>query len=401
MSDTLPAIRAPGPEAASAFAVVGIGVTDFGDDYRAARAASPDYVAPDAASLASRAFERALADSGLTLSQVDGLCASFTYGGPEPASFAETLGIEASHVMAGGGMMPFQSALEAVAAGACHTMAIVHALPSRAIGRNYGGQTYGGSGRDSYYYYHPWGFSSQAAHWALMFTYYAHTYGATEADLGAVAVTVRSHAQRNENAIMRLPMTVEDYLASRYIVRPMRLFDLCLVNDGAVCVIVTGRDRARDLVHHPVLVAGWGNAYVHDSKMHEMVKERLRPQLADAGAQALGMAGLSAADVDHFEGYDASTIHLVNQLEGYGFAEPGEGLEFWKAGQATFGGSLPTNTGGGMLSESYLQGWNLIAEIVRQLRHEAGDRQVEGAEVSLFSFATTESAHPIVFVRER
>ncbi len=113
------------------------------------------------------------------------------------------------------------------------------------------------------------------------------------------------------------------------------------------------------------------------------------------------MAGLTVTDVDHFEGYDASTIHLVNQLEGYGFAEPGHGLEFWKAGHTTLGGTIPTNTGGGMLSESYLQGWNLIAEVVRQLRHEAGERQIEDAEVSLFSFATTDSAHPIVFTRAR
>jgi acetyl-CoA acetyltransferase len=390
-----------GPPAAGAYAIVGLGETDFGDDYRAARSGGPEYVAPDAETLGRRAFERALADSGLALQDVDGLCASFTYGGPEPASFAEMLGIEPRYVMRGGGMMPFGSALEALAAGACQTMAIVHSLPSRASGRNYGGQTYSGSGRDSYYYYHPWGWSSQAAHWAFMFTYYAATYGVTEADLGEVAVTIRSHAARNENAIMRTPMTIDDYLASRYIVRPMRLLDLCLVNDGAVCVILTDRDRAGDRPHHPVLVAGWGNAYVQDSKMHEMVRERLRPQLASAGAQALGMAGLKVTDVDHFEGYDASTIHLVNQLEGYGFAEPGHGLEFWKAGHTALGGTIPTNTGGGMLSESYLQGWNLIAEVVRQLRHESGDRQIEDAEVSLFSFATTESAHPIVFTRAR
>jgi acetyl-CoA acetyltransferase len=401
MTDTSSLISAPSRDAAGKYAVVGVGTTDFGDDYRASRAGGPEYVPPDSETLARRAFEHALADSGLALGDVDGLCASFTYGGPDPASFAKTIGIEARHVMSGGGMMPFQSALEALASGACHTMAMVHSLPSRGIGRTYGGQTYGGSGRDSYYYYHPWGWSSQAAHWALMFTYYAATYGATEADLGAVATTIRSHAERNPNAIMRKPMTTEDYLASRYIVRPMRLFDMCLVNDGAVCVIVTDRDRAADLAHHPVLVAGWGNAYVQDSKMHEMVRERLHPQLAAAGGHALGMAGLTVTDVDHFEGYDASTIHLVNQLEGYGFVEPGQGLEFFKAGQATLGGTLPTNTGGGMLSESYLQGWNLIAEAVRQLRHEAGERQVEDAEVSLFSFATTDSAHPIVFARQR
>ena len=390
-----------GPESASAYAVVGVGETDFGDDYRSARTGGSEYVAPDTETLGLRAFERALSDSGLTRQDVDGLCASYTYGGPEPASFAKTLGIEPRHLMRGGGMMPFLSALEALAVGACRTIAIVHCLPSRAIGRNYGGQTYSGSGRDSYYYYHPWGWSSQAAHWAFMFTYYAATYGATEADLGEVAVTIRSHAARNANAIMRTPITVDDYLASRYIVRPMRLLDLCLVNDGAVCVILTDRQRAAERRHHPVLVAGWGNAYVQDSKMHEMVRERLRPQLAAAGADALGIAGLTVTDIDHFEGYDASTIHLVNQLEGYGFAEPGEGLEFWKAGHTALGGAIPTNTSGGMLSESYLQGWNLIAEVVRQLRHEAGERQIEDAEVSLFSFATTDSAHPIVFTRAR
>jgi acetyl-CoA acetyltransferase len=387
------------PAVSGGFAVVGVGETDYAADYRAARSGASDYMAPDGESLGRRAFERALADSGLTRGDIDGLCASFTYGGAEPAAFAATLGLTPRHVMRGGGMLPFLPALEALAAGECDTIAIVHSLPSRALGRQYGGQTYVGGGRDSYYYYHPWGWSSQAAHWALMFTYYAATYGATEEDLGAVAVTLRSNAARNENATMRMPMSIGDYLASRYIVRPMRLFDLCLVNDGAVCVIASSVDRARDLRHAPVVVSGWGNARVHDSKMHYMVKERLRPQLAAAAAEALGMAGLAIGDVDHFEGYDASTIHLVNQLEGYGFVEPGQGLDFWKEGHTAMGGTIPVNTSGGMLSEAYMQGWNLLVEVVRQLRHEAGPRQVAGAEVSLFSFATTDSAHPIVFTR--
>ncbi len=133
--------------------------------------------------------------------------------------------------------------------------------------------------------------------------------------------------------------------------------------------------------------------------MHYMVRERLRPQFAAAAGDALGLAGVTIDDVDHFEGYDASTIHLINQLEGYGFVEPGEGLAFWKEGHTPIGGKIPTNTSGGMLSEAYLQGWNLLAEVVRQLRHDAGSRQVQDAEVSLFSFATTDSAHPVVFTR--
>jgi acetyl-CoA acetyltransferase len=399
MSDTFTADLALDPKASGRFAIVGVGETDYGDDYRAARRGAEDYVPPDAETLGRRAFERALADSGLTHGDIDGVCASFTYGGPEPSVFATMLGLEPSFTMRGGGMMPFLSAIGALAAGQCETMAIIHSLPSRASGRQYGGQTYGGGGRDSYYYYHPWGWSSQAAHWALMFSHYAATYGASEADLAAVATTVRSHAALNENATMRTPMTIDDYLASQYIVRPMRLFDMCLVNDGAVCVIVTGKDRARDLPHTPVLISGWGNQYVHDSKMHHMVRERLRPQLAAAAEDAFGIAGIAVSDIDHFEGYDASSIHLINQLEGYGFVEAGHGLDFWKEGHTALGGTIPVNTGGGMLSEAYMQGWNLIAEVVRQLRHDAGPRQVDGAEVSLFSFATTDSAHPIVFTR--
>jgi acetyl-CoA acetyltransferase len=398
-SDTYMAAVELDPAVGSRFAIVGVGETNYGDDYRASRSGAADRVPADAQSLGLRAFERALSDSGLSRADIDGVCASFPYGGNEPAAFAAALGLTPRFAMRGGGMMPFLSALEALAAGRCDTMAIVHSLPSRSIGRQYGGQTYGGGGRDSYYYYHPWGWSSQAAHWALMFTYYSAAYGASEEDLGAVAVTLRSNAARNDNAIMRAPLSIDDYLSSRYIVRPMRLLDMCLVNDGAVCVILTGADRARDLAHAPVLVAGWGEARVHDSKMHHMVRERLRLQLAQAAGDALGIAGIGITDVDHFEGYDASSIHLINQLEGYGFVEPGEGLAFWNEGHTALGGTIPTNTGGGMLSESYLQGWNLVAEIVRQLRHDAGARQVAGAEVSLFSFATTDSAHPVVFTR--
>jgi hypothetical protein len=115
-----------------------------------------------------------------------------------------------------------------------------------------------------------------------MLTYYLSTYGVSEADLGAVAVTLRANAGLNENATMRRPLSVDDYLASRDIVRPIRLLDMCLVNDGAVCVILTGADRARALPHAPVLVSGWGNAHVRHSKMHMMVRERLHPQLAAA-----------------------------------------------------------------------------------------------------------------------
>jgi acetyl-CoA acetyltransferase len=234
----------------------------------------------------------------------------------------------------------------------------------------------------------------------MIFSHYQSLYGATEQDLGAVAVQLRRNARCDPNAVMQTPMTIDDYVHSRYIVRPLHLFDLCLVNDGAVCLIVSRADRARDLPHTPVAVAGWGEAKVGGNKLQALVRERLRPELQAAGRQALQMAGLELSDIGHLEAYDPATIHLINQLEGYGFVAAGEGLEFCKRGELAVGGAMPVNTNGGMLSGSYMHGWNLVAEVTRQLRHEAGQRQIAGLNASLFSLAQTDQVHPIVFTRE-
>jgi acetyl-CoA acetyltransferase len=146
-------------------------------------------------------------------------------------------------------------------------------------------------------------------------------------------------------------------------------------------------------------VQGWGYAEITQSKMHYMVEERLRPQFQQSVGEALAMARTDLSDVDHFAGYDPSSMQLVNQLEGYGFVEPGAGLDFVRDGGISLGGSIPTNTNGGLLSEAYMHGWNLLVECVRQLRHEAGDRQVRDVHTSMFSFATTDSAQPVIFSR--
>jgi acetyl-CoA acetyltransferase len=299
-------------------------------------------------------------------------------------------------IMAG----PLPIVCAAIAAGACDTVAMVYAVAPSKLGRIFGGQNVDGPPNPpSYYYYHPWGWSSQAAHWAFAWRHYQTIYSATEADLGAVAVQLRENALANSNAVMTAPMTIEDYLASRYIVHPLHLFDMCMVNDGAVCLIVRRADMARDMPHAPVLVTGWGEARVTSNKMHGLVRERLRPQFDKAGGEALAMAGVAIRDVQHFEGYDAATSHLITQLEGHGFVEPGSGLEFCKAGEMAVGGALPVNTAGGMISGSYMHGWNHVAEITRQLRHEAGMRQIEGVEISMSSLTQTDQVHPILFRR--
>jgi acetyl-CoA acetyltransferase len=382
--------------------VVGLGETDFHLDYQATRAKPEGYEAPTAESLAVTAFERALTDSGLQRKDIDGLSVNFLYGGPSAAEMAQTLAIAPHHSIEGGGTIcagPIPVACKAIAEGKCDTVALIFSVATRSIGRTFGGHKYETDAPSSYYYYHPWGWSSQAAHWAMIWAHYQHQYGATEADLGAVAVQLRQNAMRNPNAVMQSELTIEQYLASRYVVRPLHLFDLCLVNDGAVCLIVRRADLARGLSHAPVDISGWGRASVTRNKMHTLVRERMHSQYQEAGKQALDMAGISLADVQHFEGYDAATIHLIDHLEGHGFVAPGQGLEFFKSGAAAIEGSLPVNTGGGILSGSYMHGWSHVAEIVRQLRHEAGPRQVKDVAVSMFSLAQTDQVHPIIFMR--
>ncbi len=383
-------------------AIVGVGETDFHLDYKASRAKAPGYEPPTLEGLARTAFERALTDSGLSRKDIDGVAVSFLHGGPSPQETAELFGLKPKYAVKNGGIMagPLPNMCAAIANGECETVAMIYAVASRSKGRVHGGTTFDGGGAPtSYYYYHPWGWSSQAAHWALVWRAYQAEFGKTEADLGCVAVQLRQHAMTNPNATMQSPLSIEDYLASRYVVRPLHLFDLCLVNDGAVCLILQRADKAHDLRHTPVLVAGWGESRVKADKFQTMVRERLANQMREAADQTFAMGGLTRDDVQHFEAYDASTMHLINQVEGFGFAEQGAGLDFCKRGAMAFDGRLPTNTGGGMLSGSYMHGWNHVAEITRQLRHEAGPRQVKGVQTSLFSLAQTDMVHPILFTR--
>jgi len=391
--------------------IVGIGETDYAADYQAARSRAAGWQPPTPERLLVTAFERALADSGLARSDIDGVTCSFTYGGPTPAEVAHLLGTNPRFAAANGNIMagPLAVACAAIAARQADTIAMVFAVAPRNSGRVYGGTTVAVANADdphagdgppvTYYAFNPWGWTSQAAHWALMFSHYQWTYGVGEDDLFAVTRQVREHARAQDQAVMRSPLTLEQYRASRYIVRPLHIFDICIVNDGAVCLIVRRADMARDLRQLPVDVAGWGHAKIKTDKLHTMVRERLRHQIRAASDEALAMAGLSLDDVGHFEGYDASSFHLINQIEGVGFAEPGTGLAFCQDGQMTVGGRIPTNTAGGNLSGSYMQGWSQVAEAVRQLRHQAGQLQVPGLNVSMTNLAQTDQSHPLVLTR--
>ena len=332
------------PELSRKAAIVGVGETDYHADYQAQRAKAADWTAPTPEGLALTALERALADSGLRREDIDGLACAFLYGGPDPAEIARAFGIRPRHTMEVLGLMrgSLPQVCAAIAEGKADTIAVVSAVATRSIGRTFGGNFKASDegATNTYYYHHPWGWSSQGAHWALCWQYYMTQFGRREEDLGEVALQLRANAMRDPKAVMQAPITIDDYMGARFIVKPLRLLDMCLVNDGAVAFIVTRADRAGAAAPTPVTVAGWASAEVKADKLDSLVRRRLAPQFAEANRQLEEMSGRSLTEVQHFEGYDAASMHLVSQVEGHGFAAPGTALDRWHAGDFAAGGEI-------------------------------------------------------------
>ena len=194
-----------------------------------------------------------------------------------------------------------------------------------------------------------------------------------------MAIAQRWYAQRNERALMRTPLTMDDYLASRWIVEPLRLFDCCLETDAAVAVVITSAERARDLRQTPVTISGavWGSGHtLFSNRRPDLARERRRPQRS---RRLWAQAGVGPDDVDVAELYDAFTPLVLIQLEDYGFVQKGEAGAFVRAGETMLAGRLPVNTHGGHLSEGYVHGLNHLrgggAPAPRRVRRAAGRRR--------------------------
>jgi acetyl-CoA acetyltransferase len=181
---------------------------------------------------------------------------------------------------------------------------------------------------------------------------------------------------------MRTPLTLDDYLESRPIVDPLRLYDCCLETDAAVAVVVTSAARARDLPRPPVLIAGAACGGGH-TLFSNLRGDLTTTAAADLAPRLYATAGLGPDAVDVAELYDAFTPLVLMQLEDYGFAARGEAAGLVADGATALGGRLPVNTHGGHLSEGYVHGLNHVAEGVDQLRGDAGERQTPGASVAL------------------
>lgn len=226
-------------------------------------------------------------------------------------------------------------------------------------------------------------FGATAAH-ALGATRHMHLYGTTRDHFAEVALAFREHALRNPDAQMKKPLSREDYHAGRLIVAPFGIYDCSLRSDAAGAVIVTSRERARDLRQPPVLIKGFGT--FNNTRGWFADNNMVMTAARQSGAAAYAMAGLGPKDVDTAQIYDCFTYMVLAQLEDYGFCKKGEGGPFAATGALRLDGALPCNTSGGQLSEAHAEGMLQIVEGVRQLRHTYPEhRQVKGADVALVS----------------
>ena len=402
------------PAASRTAAIVGIGQTAYAK-------ALPG----TAWELAMEAVLAACADAGVDVAEVDGMC-RFTapFETVTEAQLVRGLGIrelawftQAPHGGEALGAVVMHAAA-AVGAGLANTVVVYRALSQSKGGRfgradsrgpsggqpsdgKPGGGQHSGSGQDgagddivvpeqdNLSFAWPYGLMSPGQLFALWARRYAAVHKLGDEDLtralGAIAVTQRRYANNNPNAMMRdRTMSWDDYQAARMISEPLRLFDLCLENDGACAFVVTTADRARALRPDPVWVlSATQTISPYREPMGIYPSGELLELFPPAAAERLfARAGVSRADIDVAEFYDATSYMPLRSLESYGFVPDGQAWRY-VTGQGTGPGSpLPVNTHGGHLSEAYLHGMNGILEAVRQLRGTAVN-QVPNAEVAL------------------
>jgi acetyl-CoA acetyltransferase len=357
-------------------AIAGIGATEFSKDSGRSELR-----------LAAEAARAALADAALTPADVDGMV-TFTMDSNAEIAVARELGVPElrffSQIGYGGGAAcaTVHHAAMAVATGAATVVVCYRALNERS-GRRFGRVATAAvavpttGGVDSGWHY-PMGLATPAATVAMVARRYMHEYGATSEDFGRVAVADRRHAATNPNAwFYRRPITLADHQASRWIAEPLRLLDCCQESDGAVAVVVTSLDRARDLPHRPAVIRAAAQGAGPDQfTMTSYYRDDLAslPEMGVVAGQLWHQAGLAPADVRAAILYDHFTPYVLLQLEELGFCKRGEARYFIADGAIELDGRLPVNPHGGQLGEAYIHGMNGIAEAVRQIRGTAANQ---------------------------
>ena len=332
--------------------------------------------------LAAKASVAALAQARLKLSDVDGLffChPTDTLGG---LSFAQYLGIQPKFVENNRlGGSSFQAYIE-LAAWLLHAGAIDVALIA------YGSNQATATGKlvssvRPMPYEAPYAPLNPVSSYALATARYMHEFKAKREQLGEVALAARAWAQLNPEAFKRDPLTMETYLASRMVSDPLSVLDCCLVTDGAGALVMTSAERARDLTKHPAYVLGAASETTH--REIAWMADLTTTGAKRASDRAYAQAGVTASDISCVQLYDAFTINTLLFLEDLGFCAKGEGAQFVEGGRIAPNGALPVNTHGGGLSCVHpgMNGIFTLIEAVRQLRGEAGERQIANAKLAL------------------
>lgn len=333
--------------------------------------------------LAADACRNAIADAGLEPAAIDGV-ASFSLNNDSVASqaVATVLGLPTvGYVLdlnLGGqapGFMVMHAAM-AVNAGLADYVVAYRALNGRS-GARVGSSRYAGPGGQ---YRYPIGFTAYPQYMAVWARRYMIETGATEDDLAAVPIAQRRYAALNDRAIVRAPLTIDEYKASPFVAEPFRIPDCTSEVDGACAVVVTSIENARALPRVPAVIRGAAYACgsrsgldIGDAMLWADLSRNYTSLLAD---DLWRSAEMRPDEVDFAEIYDCFSSTVLINLEGLGLIGRGEAGAFIRSGATALEGRLPTNTSGGLLSEGYLHGMNTLTEAVLQIQGRGGARQV-------------------------
>jgi acetyl-CoA acetyltransferase len=340
----------------------------------------------------AEAILAAIADAGLTPDDVDGF-ASFSNDANDAPLMQVALGIPrlrlSGMVWGGGGggtCGAISLACAAIESGQANTVVVYRGL-CQGQGRRFG---LFGQGRVNGNFVDPFGVFAPSQMLSLAMRRFMHLYPITTEHMAEIALNARANANRNPNAVMHTrKMTREDYFAARWIAEPFRLYDCCLETDGACAVVITTRERARDLSCEAVDILsvahgsgpGWGSGLLSGHNMPD--EDYASTNSRYLARELFDAAGLEPKDIDVAQIYDHFSGLVLMALEDFGFCAPGESGEFVASGAIRWpDGKLPLNTSGGQLSEAYVHGMNLVIEGVRQMRGQSTS-QVKDAKTCL------------------
>jgi len=336
----------------------------------------------------AQAAAQAVADAGLSMRDIDGLATCSSLATMWSMPVVEYLGIRPQYIeatMLGGSsfVAHLLPSVMALVSGQCNAVLVCYGSTQKTapFGRKEGVKAR--AMLDPQPYEQPYGPISPITSYALAAARHMHQYGTTREQLAEVAVAARKWAQLNPEAALRDPLTIDDVLAARMVSDPLGVRDCCLVTDGAGAFVMVRAEQARDLPQPPVYVLG--NATAVWNRQISSMADLTVTAAQESGRRAFEMAGVGVSDIDVVELYDAFTINTLLFLEDLGFCPKGEGGPFVQDGAIAPGGRLPVNTNGGGLSCVHpgMYGVFLVIEAVRQLRGQAGERQVPGAELAL------------------